>query len=535
VEGPATQRTTFLAAARSTYSDWLLKNIDDPRLSNSSASFWDGNLKIGHSLNKNNKIKLSLYRSGDKFRLDSDTSFKYENTCGSLLWSHTYNSTLTQENSLVFSNYAYAIESQSTPIEAFKLDYNIRYMSAETKFKYSALAKHKVAFGLKTDHYSLTPSAMHPVGKESLIESTPGVHDNAVDVSVFADDEWTLTDRLLVYGGLRANTFLSAGTRDVYQYLPGLPLSRTTLVDTVHYGSLGVSKVYVALEPRLSFRYKLGRVNSVKASYNRMTQNLHMLSNSAAVSPTDSWTLSGEHIRPQRANIFSIGYYHNLRDNMFELSVEMYFKRIRDVLDFKGGAQLLANPTVETDVLQGLQEAYGAELLIRKAVGNLTGWIGYTYSVSRIKMESPFVEEQVNGGKFYPSNYDKPHDIIFVMNYKLNRRLNFSTSITYNTGRPITYPVATYTFKGKTLLYYTDRNEYRVPDYFRCDASINIDANLKSKKISASYWSISVYNLTGRDNVYSVFFKANPRGGMKGYQMSIFPRPLPTISYNIKF
>ena len=150
-------------------------------------------------------------------------------------------------------------------------------------------------------------------------------------------------------------------------------------------------------------------------------------------------------------------------------------------------------------------------------------------------MDSQFKEDQVNGGKFYPSNYDKPHDIIFVANYKLNRRLSFSTSVTYSTGRPITYPVASYNFKGKTLLYYSDRNEYRVPDYFRTDLSMNIEGNLKSKKIAHSYWSISVYNLTGRDNVYSIFFKTNQEGSLSGYQMSIFPRPLLTLSYNIKF
>jgi hypothetical protein len=536
VEGPIiNDRTTVLIAARSTYSDWLLKKIDDSSLKNSSASFWDGNVKIGHSINKNNKLKLSIYRSGDKFRLNSDTSYNYKNTCASLQWMHIYNNNLSQENSLVYSNYWYAIESNSYPLTAFQLDYNIQYLSAETKFKYAPQTNHKFAFGFSANHYSLTPSTMHPSGEQSIIAPSETKHDNALDFSTFADDEWDITDRLLVYGGIRADAFLSAGKRDVFQYAPGLPLSRNTIVDTSHYDSFGISKVYFALEPILSFRYKLGRVNSIKASYNRMTQNLHMLSNSAAVSPTDSWTLSGENIRPQRANIYSLGYYHNLKDNTFEASVETYYKRVRDVLDFKGGAQLLTNPAIETDLLQGLQVAYGVEFLINKKVGNLTGWLGYTYSRSLIKMDSKFKEEQVNGGRFYPSNYDKPHDINFVANYKLNRRFSFSTSVTYSTGRPITYPVASYNFKGKTLLYYSERNEYRVPDYFRCDMSINIESNLKSKKIAHSYWSISIYNLTGRYNVYSVYFKPNSLGGLNGYQMSIFPNPILTTSYNIKF
>jgi hypothetical protein len=536
VEGPIiNDRTTVLIAARSTYSDWLLKKIDDPSLKNSSASFWDGNVKIGHSINKNNKLKLSIYHSGDKFRLNSDTSYNYKNTCASLQWTHFFNNELSQESSLIYSNYWYAIESSSYPLTAFTLDYNIQYMSAETKFKYTPPGKQKFAFGFAANHYTLTPTAMHPIGEQSNIEPSESKHDNALDFSTFADDEWNVTDRFLVYGGLRADAFLSAGKRDVYHYVSDLPLSRNTLIDTVHYGSFSIAKAYFNLEPRLSFRYKLGRTNSLKASYNRMTQNLHMLSNSAAVSPTDSWTMSGEHIKPQLANIFSLGYYQNVKDNTFELSIETYYKRVQNFLDFKGGAQLLTNATIETDLLQGLQVAYGIEFLINKKVGNLTGWMGYTYSRSLVKMDSQFKEEQVNGGQFYPSNYDKPHDINFVANYKLNRRFSFSTSVNYSTGRPITYPVASYNFKGKSLLYYSERNEYRVPDYFRCDMSINIESNLKSKKIAHSYWSISIYNLTGRYNVYSVYFKPNTTGGLNGYQMSIFPKPILTTSYNITF
>lgn len=536
VEGPLiNERTSFLLAVRTTYSDWLLKKVDDPRLSNSSASFWDGNLKLNHFINKNNQLKVSLYRSGDKFRLDSDTSFNYKNTCASLKWSHIFDHDLTLENTVAYSNYWYAIESQSVPIEGFQMDYNIRYLSAGSMLKYSPQINNKVSIGLNAERYSLSPSARHPLGELSEVVDAEDIHDNATDLSLYVGDEWQVSEKLLLYGGVRGNMYMSTGERNVYLYQPNLPLSRSTIMDTVQYSKGDVSKTYFALEPRLSLRYKLGYNNSVKASYNRMTQNLHMLSNSAAVSPTDTWTLSGEHIKPQHANIYSLGYYHNLKDNAFETSVEVYFKQVKNILDYKGGAQLLTNPTIETDLLQGQQQAYGIEFLIRKKVGNLTGWIGYTYSVSRVKMDSPFKEEQVNGGNFYPSNYDKPHDIILVANHKLNRRLSFSSSVTYNTGRPITFPVAQYNFKERTLLHYSDRNEFRVPDYFRWDVSMNIDGNLKSKKIANSYWSISVYNLTGRDNVYSIFFKSDDKGNMNGYQMSIFPRPILTVAYNIKF
>jgi hypothetical protein len=220
---------------------------------------------------------------------------------------------------------------------------------------------------------------------------------------------------------------------------------------------------------------------------------------------------------------------------MFETSVETYYKKLDNMLEFKPGAQLLVNPDLELDLLSGKGRAYGIELMVKKKLGRLNGWVSYTYSRSLVKVDGEFLEEQINKGDYYPTTYDKPHDFTLVSNYKFSRRISISATITYNTGHPITYPVAWYRYRGRELLHYSNRNEYRIPDYFRIDFSINIEGNLKIKKLAHSSWSFSVYNLTGRDNVYSVYFVSDPYRNVKGYKLSVFTQPIPSITYNFRF
>ncbi len=214
--------------------------------------------------------------------------------------------------------------------------------------------------------------------------------------------------------------------------------------------------------------------------------------------------------------------------------MEGYFKKINDILDFKTGAQLLLNENIETEVLQGLGKTYGLEFLIRKNEGKLNGWLAYTYARSYIKLDSDFSEEQVNGGNYFPSNYDKPHDLSVVANYKLTRRFSFSANFVYQTGRPVTYPLGSYRFQNSDYVFYSDRNKFRIPDYYRLDLSFNMEGNHKIKKFAHSFWNLSIYNVLGRNNPYSVFFVTD-NGEVKAYQSSIFSIPIPTITYNFKF
>jgi TonB dependent receptor len=285
-------------------------------------------------------------------------------------------------------------------------------------------------------------------------------------------------------------------------------------------------------EVRLSARYALSGNSSVKVSFNRMRQYLQMLSNTTAIAPTDIWKLSDPYIKPLLGDQFSVGYYQNVK--AFEFSVEVYYKKMQNFLDYKGGAELILNPHIETDVINAAGKAYGAEFLIKKPAGKLNGWMSYTYSRSLIRTDGDLPSEVINKGQYYPSNYDKPHALNFIGNYKFNRRISISTNVTYSTGRPITLPLAKYEVDGTARLFYSDRNQYRIPDYFRIDFGINLEGTHKIKKLAHSSWNFSVYNLTGRNNAYSVYFTSE-NGVVKGYKLSIFGSAIPTITYNFKF
>lgn len=259
-----------------------------------------------------------------------------------------------------------------------------------------------------------------------------------------------------------------------------------------------------------------------------------MLSNTTAISPTDTWKLSDPNIQPQMGEQFSMGYYKNLKANTIETSVEIYYKNIWHYLDYKSGASLVLNHHIETDVINSKGKAYGIEFLIKKTAGKLNGWLSYTYSRTFLKSDDPVAGQSINNGNFYPADFDKPHSVNFIGNYQFSHRISTSVNVVYSTGRPITLPLATFDIGGATSLYYSQRNQYRVPDYFRTDISLNLDGNHKIKQKIHNSWSMGVYNLTGRQNAYSIYF-TNVNGNVKGYQLSIFGTAIPFITYNLKF
>jgi hypothetical protein len=359
-------------------------------------------------------------------------------------------------------------------------------------------------------------------------------NEQGIEANIYLGDEFRINDRLTISGGLRFSSFFVLGPGKVYEYRTDVSRSVNSRIDSTFYSSNEIVKTYGGPELRCSARYITGLNNSLKLSYGRIHQFLHMLTNSTAISPTDVWKIADANIKPLVGDQFAVGFYQNLFSNRVEASAEVYYKSTSNHLDYKSGTELLLNRDLEVDLLTGIGRAYGIELLLKKKSGRINGWISYTYSRTLLKVDGRFSDEKINHGKFYPADYDKPHDLNLVINYKYSRRFNLTNTVTYSTGRPITYPVAKYSFRDNQLIHYSNRNEYRIPDYFRCDISLNIDGNLKSKKMMDNSWSIGVYNVTGRKNVYSVFFKPTYRG-FKGYQLSIFARPIFNITYNFKF
>jgi hypothetical protein len=302
----------------------------------------------------------------------------------------------------------------------------------------------------------------------------------------------------------------------------------------VSYGNNEVIKTYNGLSLRASARYFLDEDFSVKASVNNSFQFIHRLTNNTTASPTDTWKLSDANIKPQEALQAALGFYKNINGDDYEISLEGYYKTFENILDFKVGANLLLNEFIETQTLQGPGKSYGVEFLARKNTGAFNGWLSYTYSRSFLQLDSEFLEERVSNGEFFPTNFDRPHDLSLIVNYKLTQRFSFSGSFTYQTGRPITYPIGKYILDGVEYLLFSERNKFRVPDYYRLDLGINIEGNHKKKKLGHSFWNISVYNVLGRNNPFSIFF-ITENGRVRALQSSVFASPIPTISYNIKF
>ena len=533
LEGPIIkEKSSFLIGARSTYSDWLLNQIPSSELKDSEASFYDVNLNINHEFSSKDYLHVSGYLSKDRFKLQNDTSYSYSNKMAALKWRHIFNNRFFAELGGNYSGYDYAIESKKNPVNAFNLSYAIQQSNIKADFNYFLNTKHTINFGVGTIFYQLTPGSLNPLGNESLVASDILQNEQATESAFYLGDQFELNSRLSLYAGVRYSLFRNTGPRDVFIYEPGVSKDVITIIDTVSYTAGQKISTSGGPEVRLSARYALSVKSSLKLSFNRMRQYLQMLSNTTAIAPTDIWKLSDPYIKPLLGDQVSIGYYHNVKT--LELSAEVYYKKMQNFLDYKGGAELILNPHIETDVINAEGKAYGAEFLIKKPNGKLNGWLSYTYSRSLIRTQGDLPSEVINRGEYYPSNYDKPHAFNFISNYKFNRRFSMSTNVTYSTGRPITLPLAKYDIDGTSRLFYSDRNQYRIPDYFRIDFGLNIEGNHKIRKLAHSSWNISVYNLTGRRNAYSVYFTSE-NGVVKGYKLSIFGSAIPTITYNFKF
>ncbi|WP_210464444.1 TonB-dependent receptor [Rufibacter roseolus] len=535
LEGPITKdKTSFLVAGRSTYSDWLLKKLPQETFKKSSASFYDLNAQISHEFDSKNTLYLSGYLSKDKFRLGSDSLYNFTNRNASVKWKHIFHNKLYSVLTGAYSYYGYGVNAENNPVNASEMAYNMNQVNLQADFNYFLNGKHTVDFGANSILYNVSPGSLKPVGSESLI--TPDVlqREKALESAVYVSDQIDISPRFSVYLGLRYSSFNALGPRETYLYAPNVPKTESTILDTLAYKSGQSLATFHGPEYRVSARFGLTDHSSLKMSFNRMRQYIHMLSNTATMSPTDTWKLSDANIRPQVGDQISLGYYQNFRANTVEFSVEGYYKKMKDFLDYRNGATIILNHHIETDVANAEGKAYGVEVMLKKLTGKLNGWVSYTYSRTLVRLNNPQVSEIINQGKWYPSNFDKPHDVTLISNYRFSQRFSTSLNFTYSTGRPITLPIAKYTDGNVQRIFYSDRNQYRVPDYYRVDFAMNIEGNHKVKKLAHSSWTLAVYNLTGRKNPYSVYFRSD-NGKIKGYKLSIFGKPIPTITYNFRF
>lgn len=534
LEGPIVKdKTSFVVGGRSTYAKWLLKKLPE-EYRNSNADFYDANISITHEASRKNTFYLTGYISQDHFNLNSDTAYGYQNMNASLKWKHVFNNKLNSVFTTGIDKYKYTISSEKLALNAYKMGFDIQQLYLRTHFNYFLDNNHSLDFGLNSTLYKLNPGYFVPNGKESLVIADQMEAEHALESAVYVNDRYKVTGDLTFEGGVRYSYFNYLGPKTINTYAAGLPITENNQTGSVYYAKGSVIKNYGAPEIRLSARYAINDSFSIKASFNTQRQYIHMLSNTAAMAPTDIWKLSDPSIKPQSGSQVALGLYRNFKNNTIETSLEVYYKKISNYLDYKSGANLVLNHHIETDVIGTRGKAYGVELLVKKLTGKLNGWVSYTWSRILLKQSDPNVGEVINGGSYYPANYDKPHDLTFIGNYRINHRFSISLNATYSTGRPITLPIGRFIYAGSVRTLYSDRNAYRIPDYYRADFSMNLEGNHKIHQKFHNSWTFGIYNITGRKNPYSVYY-VSEGGAINGYKLSIFGSAIPYINYNIRF
>ena len=522
VEGPIVKdKGSFMVAGRRTYADLFLKLSSDTALNQARLYFYDLNLKANYRINERNRIYLSGYFGQDVLGFGDTFGVNWGNATGTLRWNHLVNDKLFSNTSVIFSNYDYRIKidvlGNKVNIISRLQDYNLKQ-----DFQYFANMRSSFKFGFNTIYHRIIPGAItfntdKATGELELDDK------NAWENAVYASHEYKINERLNIEYGLRVSAFSALGPGNFYTYdADGLA------TDTATYASGDFVKTYVNLEPRLGASYILNERSSVKASYGRNTQNLHLLSNSTSGSPTDLWIPSSINVKPEIADQVALGYFRNFKENRYEFSAEVYYKHMQNQVDYKDGADIVFNENVESQLLYGDGRAYGIELLLRKRTGRFTGWVGYTLSRSERKIDG------INNGNYYAARQDRTHDVSLVGIYEVSKKWTVSGTWVYYTGNAITFPSGKYQVEDHVLNYYTERNGYRMPAYHRLD----IGATLQRKKTEKfeSSWNFSVYNAYGRENAYSIQFEEDPNDPTRtrAIQTSLF-RWIPSVTYNFKF
>lgn len=536
LNGPIKKDKTSLSVSlRTTYSDWLINTVRSNyvNLQNSSVSFYDGSAKLTHKFNDRTKLTFSAYTSHDQFRLQGDSTYKWNNIIGSMRLDHAFSSQFSSTVTLGTGSYNYKVNDKNERT-GFDLSYQITYPSLKADFQFQT-GIHKISFGLQSTYYLFDPGMLEPNSINSNIVSIKMDQQKSLESAVYVGDGITFNEKIFLEGGVRFSVFNVFGPARVNTYASNVPMTPSSQTGVEEYESGEVIKTYTGLEPRASFRYTINLNSSVKVGYNRIYQYLHLVTNTTAITPVDIWQPSNSYFKPQVADQVSIGYFRNFKDKTYEAFVEVYQKKINNILDFKDGANLILNDHLETDLLQGVGEAYGVETSIAKNLGRLTGSINYTYSRSFRTINGEFDSEKINDGSQYPSNFDQPHIVNLIWKYNISRRYFFTGNFTYHTGRPVTVPLAGFLVDNITVASFSDRNQFRIPDYHRLDIAFILEGNHKRKKFWDGTWALSFYNVYARKNPYTVFFKDNGDGYLSPYQLSIVGTVLPSLSYSFKF
>lgn len=522
IEGPIQKnRSSFLLSGRRTYADLFLKLSKDSSLNRNQLYFYDLNLKLNYQLGEKDHLFLSGYFGRDVMGLQNQFGINWGNHTGTIRWNHVYGPKLFANTSLVFSNYDYEVSTQ-TEANDFRIFSQIRDWNIKQDYQWFLDPRNTLSFGINAIHHTVRPGEV-TASQTSGIGSKRLPQRYAWENAAFVSNTWKAGKNLTVSYGARFTAFSAMGKGDFYTVD-----EEGRIVDTISFGKGEVVKTYWNVEPRLSASYQLSNSSAIKASYVRNVQNLHLLSNATTTSPTDKWILSSNLVRPEIADQASIGYYKNLGDHRYELTMEVYYKDMQNQIDYRNGANIFTNDAIESQLLFGKGRAYGFESLLKKKEGRLSGWISYTLSKTERKING------INNNQWYNARQDRTQDLAIVGIYQLNQNWTLSANWVYATGNAVTFPAGKYNVDGQVIFYYTERNGYRMPAYHRLDLGATLQ--LKKRGKYSSELAFSLYNAYGRENAYSITFRESKEhpGSTEAVQTSLF-RFIPSITYNFKF
>lgn len=537
----SSSRASFNEYLINFYNNVLINALGKNRLPNNKPVFFDLANKISWRPTGKDNISLTSYISHDSYRIDSlfsiagivpkQADMRYGHNNLALRWNHYFSPKFNLNLLAVQSDYKTSTESDQLKT-GFKFDTRLIYQNFKSEITYSPNSLQRINAGITVTRLKLTPGDLNSIDGSSISPTYLEV-EKGLEAAFFISDEYELTKKLLAEFGLRAVRFWNMGPVTVPVFEEGSPKTPSTITNRVNVN--GIESAFNRLEPRLALRYKINDLTAIKIGYNRMNQFLHMLSNNSTPLPSVRWKNSNRYIPPQQSDLISMGLFKDTRLHMWEWSFETYYRWQRSIFDYLNGAELSINPDVETQLLPGKGKAYGAELMINKKKGIMTGWMSYTYARSFQKILGDYPEiQQLNGGQWYPSLIDKPHTLNALINFQTEKHNAVSFTFTYSTGRPYTAPVSFYRSGVRFLPIYTDRNNGRISDYHRLDFSwVITNPSMKEKRWEGS-WIFTIYNLYGRKNAFSYFF--NPEyTNFRPFKVSVFPSPIVSLTYNFKF
>ncbi|ADB36104.1 TonB-dependent receptor [Spirosoma linguale] len=533
VDGPITKKLTLLAGGRIAFPNYLLQLFPTTSVKNSRAFFYDGNLKLTYTPDERNTISLSAYRSQDNFRFPGDTLYGWQSNVLTGRWSYLIRPNMQLNLAALYSGYYLNVDGV-TPNLGFRFTSHIEQREGKADVFYTIAKKHKVQVGVNGILYGIQTGAIQPAGNLSSINPKQVNPERGRELGAYVNTEWELMPAVTLMAGLRYSAFAMLGPQTVYGYAENVPVSPETVTDSVLYRSGQVAQAYGGFEPRLALRVQLAKHTAIKASAGRTRQYLNLISNTTAITPLDFWKLSDRYQRPQIADQVSLGIFQNFLDNGLELSVEGYYKRLQNQIEYRYGADLILNPKLETALVQAAGKAYGVELGLSKTSGRLTGQLNYTYARSLIAVQTAFDALRINGGAYYPAYIDRPHTVNVQARWSMSHNWSFSSNFVYYTGVPATYPDGQYTYNGEPVQDYSRRNADRIPDYHRLDVAFSKDTRFNKAQKRYGIWTLGIYNLYAHKNPYSIYFtRFNQR--TESYRLSVFGTMIPSIAYNFFF